>query len=59
MNTLNKTVLVDIMKLVNKQAEDEGLWFNAQTAGEAYLQNELRKLHHSIETVYRVGGDDE
>jgi len=35
--------------LVNKQAEDEGLWFKAKTAPEAYLQQELRKLHHAIE----------
>ena len=34
-----------IIELVNKQAEDEGLWFNAITAPEAYLQQELRKLH--------------
>ncbi len=31
-----------IIELVNKQAEDEGLWFNAITAPEAYLQQELR-----------------
>jgi len=35
--------------LVNKQAEDEGLWFIAETAPEAYLQKELRKLHVAIE----------
>lgn len=39
--------------LVQKQAEDDGLWFIAQTAAEAYLQQELRKLHHSIEMNYR------
>ncbi len=39
----------NVMKLVNKQAEDEGLWFITQTVGEAYLQKELRKLHYSIE----------
>lgn len=38
-----------VMKLVNKQAEDEGLWFITQTVGEAYLQKELRKLHYSVE----------
>ena len=36
-------------KLVNQQAEDEGLWFDATTAPEAYLQQELRKLHVAIE----------
>ena len=33
-----------LIKLVNKQAEDDGLWFIARTASEAYLQQELRKL---------------
>lgn len=35
--------------LVQKQAEDEGIWFIAQTAAEAYLQQELRRLHATIE----------
>jgi hypothetical protein len=35
--------------LVDEQAEDEGLWFVAQTAPEAYLQQELRRLHAAIE----------
>ena len=35
--------------LVNAQAEDEGLWFAAQTAPEAYLQEALRKLHAAVE----------
>ena len=39
----------DVQKLVNEQAEDEGLWFDAATASEAYLQQELRKLHAAIE----------
>jgi hypothetical protein len=37
--------------LVDEQAEDEGLWFIAQTAPEAYLQQELRRLHAAIETA--------
>jgi hypothetical protein len=37
--------------LVNEQAEDEGLWFVAATAAEAYLQQELRKLHAAIEAA--------
>lgn len=36
--------------LAAKQAEDEGLWFEAQTCPEAYLQQELRKLAAAIET---------
>lgn len=39
----------DVKSLVNKQAADDGLWFVAQTAPEAYLQQELRKLHSLIE----------
>lgn len=30
-------------------AEDEGLWFRAETAAEAYVQQELRKLCAMIE----------
>ena len=35
--------------LADAQAEDEGLWFIARTAPEAYLQQELRKLHAALE----------
>ena len=35
--------------LVNRQAEDEGLWFITKTASEAYLQHALRTLHDAIE----------
>ena len=38
-----------VKRLVNEQAEDDGLWFDAKTAPEAYLQDELRKLHRLIE----------
>lgn len=41
--------LSDIQAMVDAQAEDEGLWFQAMTAPEAYLQQELRKLHAIIE----------
>jgi hypothetical protein len=37
--------------LVNSQAEDAGLWFEARTAPEAYLQQELRRLHAAIEEL--------
>jgi hypothetical protein len=37
------------MDVVNEQAEDEGLWFVAQTMPEAYLQQELRRLHAAVE----------
>ena len=48
MESQNK-MMNDIQKLVNEQAEDEGLWFEAKTAPEAYLQQELRRLHYAIE----------
>lgn len=38
-----------IQGLVKEQAEDEGLWFIARTAPEAYLQQALRELHALIE----------
>ncbi len=40
----------DLKTIVEKQAEDEGLWFISETVPEAYLQLELRKLHAAIET---------
>ena len=42
-------VLAEMREMVNRQAEDDGLWFVAQFASEAYLQQELRKLHALIE----------
>jgi len=44
-----KAELKAIRDMVDKQAEDEGLWFDAVTCPEAYLQRELRKLHAAIE----------
>ena len=41
--------LATIQDIVNEQAEDEGLWFEAETAPEAYVQRELRRLHEIIE----------
>jgi hypothetical protein len=38
-----------VKALVEKQADDEGLWFEAQTCAEAYLQQQLRLLHAEIE----------
>lgn len=35
--------------VVEEQAEDEALWFEAETATEAYLQQALRELHAAIE----------
>lgn len=35
--------------LVDAQAEDDGLWFAARRAPEAYLQQALRDLHAAVE----------
>lgn len=40
-----------LQEMSRHMAEDDGLWFIAQTAGEAYLQQELRKLCAAIEGV--------
>lgn len=40
---------MNALELVQQQAEDEGLWFTAERATEAYLQQELRKLHAAVE----------
>ena len=42
--------------LVQKQAEDEGLWLIADNITGAYLQQELRKLHAVIEGEEGVRG---
>ena len=39
----------ELIDLVNKQAEDEGLWMRSLSIEEAYLQQELRKLHKAVE----------
>jgi hypothetical protein len=40
-----------IVQEVNRQAEDEALWFIDTTMPEAYLQQELRHLHALIESA--------
>lgn len=47
---MNKT-LKQLSNLIETQANDEGLWFMAVTAPEAYLQEELRRLHEACEMV--------
>jgi hypothetical protein len=44
--------VIKILETVLEQAEDDGLWFNAKYASEAYLQQELRRLHTVIERAY-------
>lgn len=43
---------MSVRSLVDEQAEDEGLWFVAETAAEAYLQQELRRLHAAVEQAF-------
>ena len=50
-------VIGDLMKLVDKQANDAGLWFVQATASEAYLQQALRKLHAAIECMAELKGE--
>ena len=50
-------LVADAQTIVDEQAEDEALWFHAVTAPEAYLQQELRRLHAAIETT--PPGEDE
>lgn len=38
-----------VQKVVDEQSENSALWFVAETAAEAYLQKELRRLHTAIE----------
>lgn len=40
-----------IQRIVDEQAKDEGLWFRAQYASEAYPQRELRRLHAVVEAT--------
>ena len=41
--------MTDALKMVQEQAEDEGLWCKAATATEAHLQQALRWLHYAVE----------
>jgi hypothetical protein len=46
---LRRRKMAAILELVNEQAEDESLWFEAQYITEALLQQALRDLHTAIE----------
>lgn len=47
---MTNSEIAGIRALVAKQAEDKGLWFVAETAAEAYVQQGLRRLHAMIES---------
>ena len=38
---------VDAKTVIAEQAEDDGLWFHAETAAEAYLQQERRLMEET------------
>lgn len=42
-------LLLALRVIVEEQAHDDGLWFIAEHAAEAYLQQALRRLHAAIE----------
>jgi len=48
-NKRQREALDRAQNVVNRQADDYGLWFKAVTAAEAYLQQELRRLHEAVE----------
>jgi len=50
------TDIEQIKKGLDDQINDEGLWFIAKTAPEAYLQQELRKCHTWIEKLIEQAG---
>lgn len=51
----DKETLDMIRRFISEQAEDPGLWGQAQYASEAYVQQELRRLHRVIENgVYET-----
>ncbi len=41
-----------IKKFVARQAEDETIWFIAESGTEAYLQQAIRELHEVIEKEF-------
>ena len=43
--------LAHLKAMSDRMAEDEGLWFIAETCAEAYVQQELRKLCGTIEAL--------
>ena len=49
---LNK-IIYNLNFIIDNQINDEGLWFEAITAPESYLQQELRKLHYCCESAIK------
>jgi len=40
-----------LQRIIEEQANDEGLWFKSVYITESYLQSELRRLHEAAEVV--------
>ena len=49
--TINEPLKI-IHALVGEQAKDDGLWFIAEAAPEAYLQKHLRNLHALVDLLW-------
>ena len=47
---MSRNKLKALQRLVDVQADNEGLWFDAERATEAYLQQSLRRLHNAVES---------
>ena len=43
-----------LRKLVDRQAEDEGLWAVRPDIGYSYVQQELRRLHDAVESASSI-----
>ncbi len=54
---VDREAINPLKKMVDEQVLDDGLWFTAASAPEAYLQQELRQLHTLIETSWLGIGD--
>lgn len=50
--------LEKLKQIVDRQAEDAGLWFDAPSSATAYIQQELRRLHQAVEVANEIGGRD-
>lgn len=48
---MTKEAIEALRELVERQANDEGLWFRAKFASEQYLQSALRELHAAVEAT--------
>lgn len=54
MSNGSKQSLLALKQMVDRQAEDDGLWFVARNANTAYVQRGLRRLHAEIEVAVEL-----